>query len=269
MNLELAGSVAVIVGGGRGIGAATACAFAAEGAHVAVLDRVPGGCEKVQAARSDPGTTVLPLQVDIADFGAVQGCATRVVQELGGVNHVVNAAAIGSGKFGFPFLSLEPSDWRPVIEVNLFGTVNVAHAFAPILEKRGAGTMVFFASVAGQIGSQTDPPYSAAKAAVINFVQCMAKDLGPYGVRVNALSPGMVETPLNRSVWAAWNKRQSSDSRRSYEEWAQEKVEAVAPLGRLQEPREIAEAVVFLASERARNITGQTLNVDGGQVMHA
>ena len=129
--------------------------------------------------------------------------------------------------------------------------------------------MIFFASVAGQVGSQTDPPYSAAKAAVINFVQCMAKDLGPYGVRVNALSPGMVETPLNRSVWAAWNERQSPDSRRSYEEWAQEKVETVAPLGRPQEPREIADAVVFLASERARNITGQTLNVDGGQVMHA
>ena len=128
--------------------------------------------------------------------------------------------------------------------------------------------MVFVASVAGQIGSQTDPPYSASKAANINFAQCLAKDISPHNVRVNIVNPGMVRTPLNRHVWQAWNEQQVPDRRRTYEDWADEKVRAVAPLGRWQEPEDVADMVVFLLSARAKQVTGQTINVDGGQVMH-
>src|SRR5581483_691672 len=148
------------------------------------------------------------------------------------------------------------------------GAVNVAHAFTPALVRARSGTVLFLASVAGQIGSQTDPPYSASKAALINFMQCAAKDLAPYGVRVNALCPGMVKTALNRAVWEAWFRQQPEDQRLSYEEWAEEKIRRVVPLGRWQEPDDIAAMAVFLASERARNVTGQTINVDGGFVMH-
>ena len=128
--------------------------------------------------------------------------------------------------------------------------------------------MLFLASVAGQIGSQTDPPYSASKAALINFAQCAARDLAPYGVRVNTLCPGMVQTALNRSVWEAWVRQQPEGQRQSYEEWAGEKVRRVVPLGRWQTPEDVAAMAVFLASPRANNITGQTINVDGGFVMH-
>ena len=128
--------------------------------------------------------------------------------------------------------------------------------------------MLFIASIAGQIGSQTDPPYSASKAAVINFMQCCAKDLAPFGVRANALCPGMVKTELNRSVWAAWAARQAPVERQSYEEWAGDKIRRLVPLGRWQEQEDIAAMVVFLASKRAKNVTGQTINVDGGYVMH-
>jgi NAD(P)-dependent dehydrogenase (short-subunit alcohol dehydrogenase family) len=155
-----------------------------------------------------------------------------------------------------------------VLRVNILGTANVAHAFTPALIRARAGTMLFLASVAGQIGSQTDPPYSASKAAVINFAQCAAKDLAPYGVRVNALCPGMVETTLNRAVWEAWNRQQPEDQRQTYEQWASDKIRRVVPLGRWQTPEDIANMVVFLASNRARNVTGQTINVDGGFVMH-
>ena len=133
---------------------------------------------------------------------------------------------------------------------------------------RRSGTMVFVASVAGQIGSQTDPPYSASKAANINFAQCLAKDLAPYQVRVNTVNPGMVQTPLNRQVWQAWNDQQPPEKRRSYDDWAGEKVRNVVPLGRWQEPEDMAAMAVFLASDQARNVTGQTINVDGGFVMH-
>ena len=153
---------------------------------------------------------------------------------LGRTDHVVHAVAVGSGKYGFPFWNLEPADWPRVLQVNIVGAVNVAHAFAPALVAARSGTLLFLASVAGQIGSQTDPPYSASKAALINFAQCAAKDLAPFGVRVNALCPGMVKTDLNRAVWEAWARRRPEAERRSYEEWADDKLRRTMPLGRWQ-----------------------------------
>src|ERR1700684_2138880 len=102
------------------------------------------------------------------------------------------------------------------------GMVHVCHAIAPGMVARRKGTMVFVASVAGQIGSQTDPPYSASKAANINFAQCLAKDMAPHNVRVNVVNPGMVQTPLNRGVWQAWHDGQTPENRRTYEDWASE-----------------------------------------------
>ncbi|MBI1918911.1 MAG: SDR family oxidoreductase [Planctomycetes bacterium] len=265
MDLQLNGQVAVVAGAARGIGRAIAETFADEGAHVALLDR---DAEVANTARAIGSSRATPLLVDVVEDEAVRRAADGVIAELKRVDHVVFAVGIGSGKYGFPFWNLEPSDWGLVLEVNVVGAVNLAHAFAPILVAARSGTMLFLASVAGQIGSQTDPPYSASKAALINFMQCAARDLAPYGVRVNALCPGMVQTTLNRSVWEAWHRQQPPEKRQSYEEWAAEKIRRVVPLGRWQEPRDIAVMAVFLASERGRNITGQTINVDGGFVMH-
>ncbi len=103
---------------------------------------------------------------------------------------------------------------------------------------------------------------------MINFSQCAARDLAAYGVRVNTLCPGMVKTEVNRAVWQAWYHQAPAGQRVSYEEWADEKVRRVAPLGRWQSGEDMAALTVFLASPRAANITGQTMNVDGGQVMH-
>ena len=102
-----------------------------------------------------------------------------------------------------------------MLEVNVLGMVNAAHAIAPGMTLRKEGTLIFLASVAGQIGSQTDPPYSASKAANINFAQCLAKDLAPHGIRVNVVCPGMVRTPLNERIWQAWNDQQPPAQRRS------------------------------------------------------
>jgi NAD(P)-dependent dehydrogenase (short-subunit alcohol dehydrogenase family) len=283
VELQLTGQVAVVAGAARGIGRAIAEAFAEEGAHVALIDRdneVTAAARQIEERRAVPavpaGSPVpavpavraLPLAGDVVDYAAVRGMADEVLATLGRIDHVVFAVAIGSGKYGFPFWNLEPGDWGRILEVNVIGAVNVAHAFAPALVRARSGTMLFLASVAGQIGSQTDPPYSASKAALINFGQCAARDLAPYGVRVNTLCPGMVRTALNRSVWEAWNRQQPADRQQSYEDWAGEKVRRVVPLGRWQEPGDIAAMAVFLASERGRNITGQAINVDGGFVMH-
>ncbi len=262
MDLQLAGTSAVIVGAARGLGHAITAAFAAEKVRVALLDVSP----EVEASAQKLGG--IPFRVDTTDYAAVSAVAERVRDQLNGVDHLVFAVAIGSGKFGFPFWNVHPGDWDRVLRVNLIGAANVAHAFAPAMAEARRGTILFIASVAGQIGSQTDPPYSASKAGLINFAQCAARDLAPYGVRVNTLCPGMVQTALNRSVWQAWADGQPPEKRQSYEEWAAEKIARVVPLNRWQTPEDIAAMAVFLASPRAQNITGQTINVDGGFVMH-
>ncbi|NBO92379.1 MAG: SDR family oxidoreductase [Planctomycetia bacterium] len=262
MELGLTGQVAAVIGSAQGIGEAIARTFAAEGARVALIDR---DSRVSQTAASIGGLAVV---ADVTDYTAIQTAAHRIKTDWGRVDHVIFAVGIGSGKFGFPFWNLMPSDWPKVFMVNVIGAANVAHAFAPLLIEARSGTMLFLSSVAGQIGSQTDPPYSASKAALINFAQCAAKDLAPYGVRVNTLCPGMVQTTLNRSVYQAWADLQPEGSKSTYEEWAGEKVRRVVPLGRWQTPEDIASMAVFLSSSRAANVTGQTVNVDGGFVMH-
>ncbi len=262
MNLNLASHVAVVTGGASGIGRAIAGGFLAEGCKVAIWDASPH-VEDI-AGELD----VLGVQVDVTDYPAAREAVNRTVQAIGWIDHLVHAAAVSSSKFGFPFTRLAPADWPRVLDVNIMGMTNVAHAVAPTMVERKRGTMIFIASVAGQIGSQTDPPYSASKAANINFAQCMAKDLAPHGIRVNTICPGMVETPLNRRVWQAWHDQQPPTARKSYEEWAGEKVRTLVPLGRWQAPDDIADMAVFLSSERADQVTGQTINVDGGFVMH-
>lgn len=252
MDLNLTGQNVAIFGSSNGIGRAIAEGFVKEGCHVRGFDRVP--CEAIETTVGDV-TSYDEVKAFAADFETV--------------DHVVFSVGVGSGKFGFPFWNLEPGDWARVLEINLIGAVNVAHAFAPKLIVLGQGSMQFLVSVAGQMGSQTDPPYSAAKAGLINFMQCAAKDLAPHGIRVNALSPGMVQTNLNEAVWAASQANLGTEHRQSYAAWADEKIRKVSPLGRWQMPTEYAAMATFLASHHGRNITGQTLNIDGGQVMHA
>ncbi|MEO1979874.1 MAG: SDR family oxidoreductase [Fuerstiella sp.] len=263
MELRLKDSVVVVVGGASGIGKACVHAFVREGARVAGWDV----SSEVTTLAEDP--SIDGWTVDIADETAVKSAVSATESQIGPIQHLVHAAAIGSGKLGFPFTRLQPSDWGRVLEVNVSGMVNVAHAVAPGMVQRCDGTMVFVASVAGQIGSPTDPPYSASKAANINFAQVMAKDLASSGVRVNTVCPGMVKTPLNQSVWKSWNDRQAPQQRLGYDEWAAEKIRQLVPLGRWQQPEDIADMIVFLSSARAAQVTGQTINVDGGYVMHS
>lgn len=267
MNLDLENQVAVVVGGARGIGRAIAVALAEEAASVVVIDRDAATADVARTIEHRASRAVVGFVGDVTDLAAIERLAGETNQRLGRIDHVFFAAGAGSGKYGFPFWNLEPADWGRVLQVNLVGAVNVAHAFAPYLVAARGGTFLFIASIAGQIGSPTDPPYSAAKAGLINFAQCAAKDLAEYNVRVNCICPGMIKTELNQSVWTAWRSRQA-DGAPSYDDWAAEKIRRNVPLNRWQEAEDVADLAVFLASVRAKNITGQTMNVDGGQVMH-
>ena len=175
MDLGLAEQVVVVFGAARGIGAAIATAFAAEGAHVTAVDRDPSVHELAQALPQS-----LSVVADVTDLTAVHQAAQEIEDRFGRCDHVVFAVGVGSGKFGFPFWKLEPADWDPVLKINLIGAVNVAHVFAPAMATAARSSresdpsndaesatrsrsILFLSSVAGQIGSQTDPPYSAAK----------------------------------------------------------------------------------------------------------
>ena len=213
----------------------------AEGARVALVDAL----DEVQTAAGElaaGGQTVKGFRADVTDYAAVQRAVEAIRGGLGPIEHVFFAVGIGSGKFGFPFWNLEPADWPRVLSVNLIGAANVAHAVAPAMAAERRGTMLFISSIAGQIGSQTDPPYSAAKAGLINFAQCAAKDLAPYGVRVNTLCPGMIQTVLNRSVWQAWADRQSP-----------EHVERLRPVGQRKDPAPGAAGPLANARGRGRD----------------
>lgn len=268
VDLQLKDGVAAVIGAAQGIGRAVAQAFADEGARLALIDLNPSVADLARELEQRNGRQAIGCTADVCDYAGLQNAAGQTLDRLGRVDHVIFAAGVGSGKFGFPFWNLQPSDWERILRVNLIGAANAAHAFAPPLIESRRGSMLFLSSVAGQIGSQTDPPYSAAKAGLINFSQCIAKDLAPYGVRCNCICPGMIKTALNRFVWAAWNAQQAADKQQTYDEWAEEKIRRTVPLGRWQEPEDIAALAVFLASDKAKNITGQTMNVDGGQVMH-
>jgi NAD(P)-dependent dehydrogenase (short-subunit alcohol dehydrogenase family) len=267
--MQLAGDVVAVVGAAKGIGRAIADAFAAEGARLALVDRDEAVHEIAKALRAERDVETISLTADVTDYAALQRAAAEIEKRLDSTRHLAFTAGGGSGKFGFPFWNLEPSDWPRTLDLNLMGAVNAAHAFAPAMVDLRAGTMVFLASIAGQMGSQTDPPYSAAKAGLINFAQCAAKDLAAYDVRVNVISPGMIPTTLNRGVWQAWYDQQPEEQRQAYDEWATEKICRTIPLARWQTPEDVAAAAVFLSSPLSKNITGQTLNVDGGQVMHS
>ena len=269
MDLALSEHVAVVTGGASGIGRAVVAGFLAEGTRVAIWDIADTVDTTADELSAGGGPTVIGVQVDVTDDASIAAAIGRTVEALGPIDHLVHCAAIGSGPFGYPFTNLNPDDWSRTLDVNIMGMVRVAHAVATGMVERSSGTMVFLASVAGQFGSQTDPPYSAAKAANINFAQCVAKDLAEHGIRVNTICPGMIETPLNRGVWQAWNDRQPEEEKQDYHEWAAGKIGNVVPLGRWQQPEDVADMAVFLSSKRSHNVTGQPINVDGGFIMHS
>ena len=268
----------LVIGAAQGIGRAIARTFAANHYHVILADLSDSVHDTTQQIRVDlPQASLEATVLDATDLPAVAGLAENITELLPEaqqrLQHVVYSAGAGSGKFGFPFWNMHPADWKHVLDVNLMGAVNIAHAFSAVLRDNSAqtvdSTMLFIASIAGQMGSQSDPPYSAAKAGLINFMQVVAKDLAPFGIRANAIAPGMIQTSLNRGVWQAWTDQQAEPDKLDYEQWGQDKLKDICPLARWQTPEEIAATALFLASTGAANITGQTINVDGGIVMHS
>jgi 2-hydroxycyclohexanecarboxyl-CoA dehydrogenase len=261
--IDLSGRLALVTGAGGGIGRAITARLVEAGARVIAADLDVAAAQGVAACHADGAVEALAL--DVTDEAAASGALDDAVRRLGDVAIVVNNAGVAS-RTGMPFTRLGSADWDLPWHVNVVGPFVVTSALVPSLERTG-GTVVNIASVSGRRGFVTSPPYSASKAAVLNFTQVMAADLAPKGIRVNAICPGMVLTPFYRQQRLAAAEADPSLLEISDEQFFEDKARRLIPLGRGQQPGDIASAVCFLASDLASAITGQALNVDGGLVM--
>jgi NAD(P)-dependent dehydrogenase (short-subunit alcohol dehydrogenase family) len=237
----LAGRRAVVTGGGHGIGRAVALRFAAEGARVAVIDR--DGAAAQAAAKECGGYA---FEADLSDAAACEAAIARAAGELGGLSTLVNNAGLGLLK---PVEALTPKDVDRILAVNLTSVVHATRAALPLLRANGGGAIVNNASMSGVRPTPGESIYAAAKAAVIAFTAATANECGP-AIRANVVSPGVVRTRMTEGLFQIPG--------------AIEPVIAATPLRRAGTPEEVADVVLFLASDLARYVTGQNVVVDGG-----
>lgn len=248
MELGLSGRIALVTGGGSGFGQAIAQTLAMQGCIVAAADRDLAAAERVAAHCRAKGAQVFPFAVDVGDAIAVDGMIAETVRRCGGIDILVNSAGIL--KTG-TVLDSTPQDWNEVDRVNLSGVLYCARAAAAVMASRRWGRIISISSISAMRGGGVfgNTLYATTKAGVIAMTKGLARELGPSGITVNAIAPGLADTPMTQS-------RLSAESRAA----AVKRI----PLGRLAAPTDIANAALFLASDLASYVTGATLTVDGG-----
>jgi 2-hydroxycyclohexanecarboxyl-CoA dehydrogenase len=244
-GMRLEGRKALVTGGAGGIGTATARRLAAEGAHVVIGDINEEGASSVAAEISADAA-----RLDVTDPGS----ARAVAEEHGPFAILVNNA--GTDEFGF-FADTDPGVWERVLAINLVGVMACTHAVLPGMQAAGYGRIVNVSSEAGRIGSKGSVAYSSAKGGVLGFTKAMAREGARFGITVNAICPGPIETPLLMGAL------EFGDIGRK----VIETMKAGTQLGRLGTPDEVAAAIAFLASDDASYVTGETLGVSGGMGM--
>jgi 3-oxoacyl-[acyl-carrier protein] reductase len=245
---ELANQIAIVTGAGRGIGRAIALKFAAEGADIACISRTAENAEKVSAEIEALGRRAWPHAVDISNSAAVNDVAAKILADTGRIDILVNNAGITRDGL---LMRLSEEDWDVVLDTNLKGAFLLTKAFTRTFLKQRSGRILNVASVIGLIGNAGQANYAASKAALIGFTKSAARELASRGITVNALAPGFIETDMT----AVLN-----------EEMRTELLKRI-PLNCFGQTEDVAQAALFLASPRARYITGQVLTVDGGMVM--
>ena len=274
----LGGKIAVVTGAARGIGRAVAVEFAANGADVAVLDiagPVSSASDAKPATPDDLAETVrqvqaygrraVPIRADIRDIAALRAAAAQVERELGPYDIVVANAAI---QRWMPLLDMQDSDWRDVIDNNLNGTANTVRAFAPGMAARKRGRLILVSSMQGKHGTKDGSSYSASKWGIMGLMKSAAMELGQYGITVNALIPGLVDTPLTRYEKRFVESMAETGQKPPEHPTPQQAWDVRAPtvplrVGWLQ-PDDISPAAVFLASDAAAMVTGAEYEVTGG-----
>ncbi|NKB66665.1 MAG: glucose 1-dehydrogenase [Candidatus Latescibacteria bacterium] len=245
--MRLQDRVALITGSGSGIGQTTAALFAREGARLIIVDIVPERAQESRDLIIQAGGQALALSADVSASDQVEAMAAQALEQWGRIDILVNNAAIVSGD---DILDMDEAAWNRDIEVVLNSAVLCSKALVPAMIDQGGGAVVNIASV-NALAAFTQMAYSAAKAGIVNLTQNMALSYGPHQVRVNAISPGTIHTP----IWDQFLRRDPKILQR-LSRWY--------PLGRIGRPEDVAQAALFLASDEAAWITGQNIVVDGG-----
>jgi meso-butanediol dehydrogenase / (S,S)-butanediol dehydrogenase / diacetyl reductase len=254
---ELEGKVAIVTGGGAGIGRGIATVMAREGATVICTDIIPGNAEDTAAAIRAAGGRAAALQQDVTNWQSCQEVAAKVIADRGRIDILVTNAGVSKS---VPITELDEAEWDRVNNVNIKGVFFSCKSVIPHMIERKYGKIVTISSMVGKEGIPLFAHYCASKFAVIGLTQSLAKELAPHNINVNAVCPGVVRTPL----WEPLLKQLSANKRISEDEAWGEFVGGI-PFARPQQPEDIGEAVAFLASDRARNITAESANVSGGQ----
>jgi|ERR1039458_816835 2-hydroxycyclohexanecarboxyl-CoA dehydrogenase len=245
------GKAALVTGAGSGIGRATALGLVAEGASVVLADLSMVRATAVAEEIASLAGTAVPIEVDVADAGAVREVVRSAIEQFGSIDVLVSNA--GWDKV-MPFVETDEALWDRVIAVNFRGHLACAHAVVPHMLERGHGKVVLVASDAGRVGSSGEVVYSGAKGAVIAFAKGLAREVASRGITVNCVAPGLTDTPMLADVTEGHERLMAAIVR-------------AIPLGRVGTPEEVSRAVLFLASGEADYITGQTLSVNGGLSM--
>ena len=258
---RLEGRVAIVTGGGRGIGRGIALVLAREGADIAIADIDTENANRTADELRELGRKVAVVHCDVTEEASAASAVQAAVDQLGRVDILVNNAGVVGQHIGGGAITLD--DWDACYEVNLRGIWVMTRAALPQFKANGGGKVVNIASIAGRKGGAGLAHYSASKAGAISVTQSLAQDLGPSNINVNAVCPGLLWTDMWRHLEAMIGGDETPevvDRRRYFENFIQQN----CPLRREQTPEDIGMAVAFLASDDARNITGQSLNVDGG-----
>lgn len=260
MSKLFEGQRVLITGAAGGIGRAISEAFAAQGAILLLTDVDIEGLGELER-RFSRTTRVLTAKMDVTKEEEVAQVVSQFLQAVGHVDVLVNNAGVSTMNY---FWELSEKEWDFNMNVNAKGVWLVSKHVAPSMIERRKGVIVNVASMAGKIGAPLLAHYSASKFAVIGFTQAAAKELAPYGIRVNAVCPGFVKTPMQdrEVIWEA-KLRGIDDPEKVREEYVKQ-----TPLGRLCYPEDVAKVVLFLASDYSGFMTGQALNVTGGICMH-
>lgn len=256
MNLQ--DTVALVTGAARGIGAAVVESLGAAGARVAAVDVDAHALDRMVAGQQAAGRRVVAYPTDVRDGPAVDTLVKRAEHELGPIAVLVNVA--GVLRTG-PVTELTDEDWADVFAVNTTGVANVSRAVARMMTPRRAGVIVTVASNAAGVPRMNMAAYAASKAASAMFTRCLGLELAGYDIRCNVVAPGSTDTDMQRSMWSG------PEGAAAVIAGSLETYKVGIPLRRLAQPTDIADAVAFLVSDRARHITMQTLYVDGGAAL--
>jgi NAD(P)-dependent dehydrogenase (short-subunit alcohol dehydrogenase family) len=258
--MELAGQVAIVTGGGRGIGRAIALELARMGADVAIAELDAGNAEKTAAAVLDLGRKAIVTVTDVTRRADLAAMVERTRAELGRIDILVNNAGIYRAA---ATLDVSEEHWDAIMTINAKAVFFATQAVLPTMIAAKRGNIISLASMAGKIGSKTNLPYNASKAAVVSMTKSIALAHAADGIRANCVCPGFVETDM----WTKVASEQGALLGLSPEEFTAQR-EKTVPLGRMERPEDVANVIGFLASSKSGYMTGQALSVDGGLVMH-